>query len=49
MDALAIVDREIVELGWPPGGRGNRVVGIEVDSGKGTAQAPRGAGDEPDL
>lgn len=39
MDALAIVGEEIVELGWPPGGGGNQVAGIEGGSGEGTAQA----------
>ena len=49
MDALAVLGNEVAQLRWLACGCGDAVAGVEGRSGKGTAEATRGAGDKPGL
>ena len=40
MDALAIFDEEVLELGWLACGSGDEVASVEGRSDEGAAQAP---------
>src|ERR1700722_302607 len=48
-DAVTVLSHQVGELLRPAGGSGNQVAGLKCGADQGTAQAARGAGDEPDL